>query len=98
MPKSTKAIGVPPSMKGKTLVLLEQLRESGQPIVLSINGQAEVVVQDDGSYQRLWELVDRLETIAGIRRGLEDMKAGRGQPAKEALEEIRKKYNIPRDA
>jgi putative addiction module CopG family antidote len=37
-------------------------------------------------------------TLEGIRRGLEDMKAGRGQPAYEVFAEIRREFNLSPDA
>ena len=75
--------------KRNTTELLRQMKESGQPIVLTINGRAELVVQDAGSYQRLLELVDRLEAIAGIRRGLDESRRGEGQTIEDAVREIR---------
>ena len=43
---------------------------------------------------------DEIDPIAveGIRRGLEDMKAGRGRPIEEFEAEVRAKWNMPRDA
>ncbi len=44
------------------------------------------------------ELSDRLEqaqTIAAVQRGLEQLARGQGIPAREAVETLRKKYNIP---
>jgi len=69
---------------------MQQLKETGQPIVLTVNGKAELVVQDAESYQKLIELVDRLETIAAVKVGLDEMKAGKGQPVEEAFKDIRK--------
>ena len=77
---------------------IERLKASGQPVVLTVNGKAELVVQDAASYQKLLDVIDRAEAIEGIRRGLEQMEAGNGRPAKEFFEELRKKYNIPREA
>ena len=71
------------------------MKETGQPIVLTINGRSELVVQDAGSYQRLMELVDRLETIAGIQKGLEESKRGDGQPIEDAVGDIRKEVETP---
>jgi hypothetical protein len=45
---------------------------------------------------RKTESRETLETIRGIQRGLEALKAGQGQPAKKVLERIRVKYKIPR--
>ena len=71
---------------------LQQLKSSQRPMVLTVNGKAEVVVQDAASYQKLLELVDRLEAIEGIQRGLEEMTAGQGRPASEFFDALRAKY------
>lgn len=39
--------------KQKTNECVEQLKETGQPIVLTVKGKPELVVQDAGSYQKL---------------------------------------------
>jgi len=83
------------SFKRNTLELIRQLKETGEPIVLTVNGEAELVVQDARSYQKLLESIDRLETIAGIRRGLEEMKAGKGRPAAEFFQEMERELDIP---
>jgi prevent-host-death family protein len=85
----TKDIQPLTEFKRNTTELLRQMKETGQPIVLTINGRAELVVQDAGSYQRLLKLVDRLEAIAGIRRGLDESRRGEGQPIEDAVREIR---------
>ena len=84
--------------KRHTTEALEQLKDTGRPMVLTVNGKAEVIVQDTASYQRLMELVDRAEAVLGIRRGLESIERGEGIPAEEAFAKLRKKYNIPQDA
>ena len=75
---------------------IERLKETGRPEVLTINGKAELVIQDAESYQKLLDAIDRAEAIEGIRRGLEQMEAGLGRPAEEFFAEMRAKYNIPR--
>jgi len=42
------------------------------------------------------ERQDYLESVAAIRRGHADMKAGRTRPAAEFLEELRMKHGFPR--
>lgn len=80
----------------KTKEYLERLERTGQPEVLTVNGEARFVVQDAQSYQKLLDELDRAQAIAGIRRGLESVAAGRTQPMDEAFEEIRRKHEIPR--
>jgi Arc/MetJ-type ribon-helix-helix transcriptional regulator len=40
---------------------------------------------------------DDPETIAGIQRGLDEMRQGLGRPVEEFQAELRAKYKIPRD-
>ncbi len=72
-----------------------QIKKTGRPLVLTVNGKARFVVQDAESYEQMLQLIDRLETIDGIRRGLDDIEHGRVRPAEEVFEEIRQKYKIP---
>jgi hypothetical protein len=44
---------------------------------------------------RLRERLEYTETLEGIRRGLEDVAAGRVRPAREVFEDLRKKHGIP---
>jgi prevent-host-death family protein len=84
--------------KHRTPEFVQQLKETGTPIVLTINGKAALVVQDAESYQKLLGLAEEAKVLEGIRRGLEDMRQERGRPADEVFEEIRRDQNIPRDA
>ncbi len=76
--------------------LARRIKRTGRPLVLAIDNKAKLVVQDAASYERMLQQIDKLEAIEGIRKGLEDVKHGRFQPAKEAFEEIRRKHKIPR--
>jgi prevent-host-death family protein len=86
------------NFKRQTPEYLARLRKSGRPVVLTVNGKAQVVVQDASAYQKLVEAVakaDRDETVAAIRAGLEDTAAGRTKPARAALRALARKYDIP---
>jgi hypothetical protein len=63
---------------------------------LTVNGQAELVVQDAESYQFILERLDRAETLASIRRGIEQFDEGRGISLDEAEEQLRKKHGFSR--
>jgi prevent-host-death family protein len=75
---------------------LEQMRETGNPVVLTINGKAEVVVQDAASYQRMLSYIDEMEALEGIKRGLANVEAGRVTPLEKFEKDFRKKHAIPR--
>jgi hypothetical protein len=57
--------------------------------VLTINGKAELVVQDSASYQKLIELADRAERMEGLQASIADMRAGKVVPADDVLAEMR---------
>lgn len=85
------------NFKRQTATYLKRLKKTGTPVVLTVNGKAEVVVQDPEAYQKLVETAaraDREETVAAIRAGLDDVKAGRTKPARAALKALAKKYGI----
>lgn len=82
--------------KRDTTTALEHMRATGRPLVLTVNGKAEVVVQDTVSYQKLLELAERMEAILAVERGLKDIKAGRTKPLKDVLENLGKKNGLRR--
>jgi hypothetical protein len=69
---------------------LKRLKATGQPEVLTVNGRAELIVQNAAAYEEM------LDAIRGIQRGLDGVKAGTGKPAQKAFEEIRRRHKIPR--
>ena len=75
---------------------MKHLKKSQKPLVLTINGKAEAVVQDAEAYQRLLDVAARADVLEGIRQGEEDVKKGRVRPAREALELFRSKHGISR--
>jgi PHD/YefM family antitoxin component YafN of YafNO toxin-antitoxin module len=82
----------------KTREHIRRLKRTRRPEILTVNGRAELVVQDAGSYQALLDALDQAEALAGIRRGLESVIHGEGRPASEALDAIRRKHKITRSA
>ena len=79
--------------KRNTSDVLARLKKTGNPLLLTINGKAEVVVQDAAAYQ---ELLERVETIEGIQRGLAVVKTGRTSPAREVFNRLRRKHGMLR--
>ena len=69
---------------------LKRLKSTGRPVVLTVNGRAELIVQNAAAYE------DTLDAIRGIQRGLDAMKEGTSKPFRQALDEIRAKHKIPR--
>ncbi len=77
------------NFKRNTPEFLRQLKRTGEPVVLTINGKAELVVQDTGSYQKLLEVAERVEELEALREAVEEMRAGKGTPVEEMFAEMR---------
>jgi prevent-host-death family protein len=80
--------------KKNTPEFLKQLKDTGDPVVLTVNGKAELVVQDAASYQKLLDLAEDARVVEGIRQGLEDMKVGRTISLDAFKEHARKEHGI----
>ena len=65
----------PPGM-GKMTHLLECLAAAGEPITLSINGRGDLPIRNDGAYQLLFTLIERLEVTEMLRERLAELDAG----------------------
>ena len=76
--------------KRNTAEFLRQLKKTGNPVVLTINGKAELVVQDAASYQRLFDLAERLETIQAVKEGIGSADRGEGRPMDDVFDALEK--------
>jgi prevent-host-death family protein len=84
------------AFKRNTNEYVKKIKESGNPLVLTVNGKAEIVVQDAESYQRMLEMLDRAETIEAVREGLESVGQGKTMSLEEFDREMRKKIRAPK--
>jgi PHD/YefM family antitoxin component YafN of YafNO toxin-antitoxin module len=79
---------------------ITRLRKTKNPMVLTVNGSASVVVQDANTYQQLHDRLEKLEEerrfIAAVNEGIADMKAGRMISLEEARSRMEKKFGIRR--
>lgn len=79
--------------KRNTLEFLTKLKEDGLPIILTVNGKPEVVIQDVRSYQKLLTIQERFKVLDGIRRGLGCIERGETQPFEEFFDELFKEID-----
>lgn len=64
------------------------LGEQQQPLIITQNGEAKMVVQDIDSYERMQETVSLLKILALGNRQIE---AGQVKPAAEVIARLRKR-------
>ena len=73
-----------------------RLKAKKSPLVLTVKGRAELVVQNAESYQELLDRLERAEALAGIRQGMEQFERGEGIALEEAEERLRAKHGFSR--
>jgi len=75
---------------------IRRLRESGEPEVLTINGRAEVVVEDAAAYRKLLEALDWAEATAVLHSRLATINTAR--PLRKFLEDFARSHNVDLNA
>ena len=73
---------------------VERLKASGKPEVLTVNGKAELVVQDAASYQDLLIKAEFADAVKAIRAGMKAHAEGNGKSMRKVLEEIAKEVGL----
>ena len=75
-------------------LFMKQLKKNKRPVVLTIKGKAEAVVQDAASYQRLLDIAARADAREGIRQGLEEARLCKGIDAEDFFAEFEAEHGI----
>ena len=73
---------------------MKQLKKSKRPVVLTVKGKAEAIVQDAGAYQRLLDIAARADAREGIRQGREQSRHRHGRDAEEFFAEFEAAHGI----
>ena len=92
----TKDIQPMTTFRNHSAEIMQHLKHTKRPMILTVNGKAAAVVQDAEAYQHLLDLAAEASVAEGIRQGLEDLRAGRTRPASAVFNEIRTDYGVPR--
>ncbi len=80
--------------KQNTSEHLANLKKSGRPEVLTVNGTPEVVIQDVGAYQDLLAKAELMDTANAIQKGIAAHDRGEGTDMRNSIESIAKKHGI----
>ena len=76
---------------------IKNLKKTGRPVVLTVNGKATLIVQEASAYQTMLDAIERAAATAGIQRGLDSASRGEGEPADEVFARLRKKHKVPKE-
>jgi PHD/YefM family antitoxin component YafN of YafNO toxin-antitoxin module len=66
-----------------------KLKKSKSPAVLTVNGQAELVVMSADAFQKLLEELELAENLSSIHKGMLEAQRGEGIPADELIRRLR---------
>ncbi|HEX3716386.1 MAG TPA: type II toxin-antitoxin system Phd/YefM family antitoxin [Verrucomicrobiae bacterium] len=68
---------------------LRRLKLTRRPEILTINGKAELIVQDAEAFEEMFAVA------RGIQQGSDELKAGEGESGRKVLKRLRAKHKIP---
>jgi len=84
----TKDIRPLTEFKRETSRFVARLKKTGRPSVLTVNGKPSVVVMDAAAWQDMQDQIDYAQTVAGIRKGLDQARAGEGVEASAFFDDL----------
>lgn len=67
------------------------LKKTGRPSVLTVNGKAEIVVMDAAVFQKIQEQLEFEKTISEVEDSLKDFEEGKFASSKKVFSNLRKK-------
>lgn len=73
-------------VKAHAAEIVRTLGQSGEPLIITQNGEARAVIQDIDSYEQLQETLALLKVLA---LGSREVEAGQAQPAAEVIAQLR---------
>lgn len=75
-------------LKAHASEIVRTLRDEGEPLIITQNGEAKAVVQDIDAYEQMQETLALLKILA---LGSRQIEAGRVQPAADVIARLRER-------
>ena len=79
-------------LKAHAAEIVRKLNERREPLVITQNGEAKVVIQDIESYEQTQETMALLKIVA---LGVRQIGEGKVQPAKDVIKRLRERREAP---
>ena len=76
--------------------IIADVQATNEPILLTIDGEPQMVCLSVESYRVLEDKANYWETVASLHKAEEQCDKGESKPAREFFEEFRQKHGIPR--
>ena len=74
--------------RANAAALIERIRESGRPLILTQRGHSAAVVLDVAAFQ---EMLEEIELLRDVRTAEKQIRAGKGVSNREAKAELRRR-------
>jgi prevent-host-death family protein len=75
-------------LKARAPDVIRELAQSGEPVVVTVNGEARAVLQDIASYEELQDTLNLLKVLALAGKEVEQ---GRVAPARQVFARLRRR-------
>ena len=86
----TKDISPLTEFKRDSARLIAQIKETGRPQILTVNGKPSVVVMDAAAWQDMQDRLEYAETVVGVHKGLTQAQLGEGTEAGQVFDNLTK--------
>lgn len=73
---------------------LNRIRSTGRPLYVTSNGETEAIVLSPSVFDELLAKAELADSLAGIERGLADVRADRTQAYRESIREIAQEIGL----
>ncbi len=80
-------------LKRKTREILDQVRRTGRPVILTVNGKADAVLIDAKTFERHLSASNMVKLLAPAE---EDVRAGHTRPVRSFLRELKSARKVSR--
>jgi len=91
--KLTEDIRSVTDLKRQTREILDQLHQTGRPVVLPVNGKADAVLMDAKTFDKHLSASNMARLLAPAEA---DVRAGRTRPLRSFLNEFKRGHKVPR--
>ena len=81
--------------KKHTVQFISDLKKTGRPTVLTVNGKAEIVVIDAAAFQKIQEQIEIEESVAEIKQSLKDFENKKFSSANKVFSELKTRIIKP---
>jgi prevent-host-death family protein len=82
------------TFKRNAAQIIANIKATGNPAIITVNGNAEVVVQDAESYQEMVDMIEYFKNVRKIEMALAEVGEGKSVPAEGAFASFRKARGI----